>query len=161
MSAVRKFFLKWMIMWVLQLWVKWFCWSTVAISNSSLFQFFHNVGDIVAPYDKGTTMRYVATDVSMTFELLLGLTTAEAEVRNLPIAYRKCRYKDENDLQYFQVFLFVFMAEEIYWKEIEIIFKGLSSWFVSHRVSHKCGHRKMCLQAIFLCGGTPFAGVQC
>lgn len=65
----------------------------------------HNVEDIVAPFEQGTIMRQATMEGSLTIELLLGLTTAETEVRNLPIAYRKCRYKDENNLKYFKVIL--------------------------------------------------------
>ncbi|KAM7343889.1 pickpocket 25 [Cochliomyia hominivorax] len=73
-------------------------------SESSLLIFLHNVEDIVAPFGKGTIMRHATMDGSLTIELLLGLTTAETEVRNLPIAYRKCRYKDENNLNYFKIY---------------------------------------------------------
>ncbi|KNC23431.1 hypothetical protein FF38_13352 [Lucilia cuprina] len=72
--------------------------------DSSLLIFLHNVEDIVAPYDQGAIMRHATMEGSLTIELLLGLTTAETEVRNLPIAYRKCRYKDENNLKYFEIY---------------------------------------------------------
>lgn len=57
----------------------------------------------MAPFDRGTILRQATMDGSLTIELLLALTTAESEVRNLPVAYRKCRYKDENHLKYFNV----------------------------------------------------------
>lgn len=67
----------------------------------------------MAPYDQGTIMRQATMDGSLTIELLLGLTTAETEVRNLPIAYRKCRYRDENNLKYFEVSFFYFFKIHI------------------------------------------------
>ena len=73
------------------------------INCLSFFKLLHNVEDIAAPYDKSTILRQTTTDGSLTIELLLALTTAEMEVRKLPIAYRKCRYRDENNLNYFGV----------------------------------------------------------
>lgn len=63
----------------------------------------HNVEDVLAPLDQGTILRRATMEGSLTIEILLSLTTSETEVRNLPIAYRKCRYKDENNLKYFKV----------------------------------------------------------
>lgn len=48
-------------------------------------------------------MRPIPTTGALTIEIKLQLNTAEAGVRELPIAYRKCRYPDENILKYFQV----------------------------------------------------------
>ncbi|TMW43231.1 hypothetical protein DOY81_011689 [Sarcophaga bullata] len=72
--------------------------------DSNLLILLHNVEDIAAPYDKSTILRRAITDGSLTIELLLALTTAETEVRKLPIAYRKCRYRDENNLNYFGIY---------------------------------------------------------
>jgi len=35
--------------------------------------------------------------------VMLHSISADREVRNLPVAYRKCRYEDENDLEYYSV----------------------------------------------------------
>ncbi|XP_075165256.1 pickpocket 25 [Haematobia irritans] len=69
-----------------------------------VFIYLHNVEDVVAPYDQGTILRRSNMDGSLTIELLISLTTAETEVRNVPIAYRKCRYKNENILKYFDTY---------------------------------------------------------
>jgi len=37
--------------------------------------------------------------------VMLHSISADREVRNLPVAYRKCRYEDENDLEYYSVSL--------------------------------------------------------
>ncbi|XP_073844889.1 pickpocket 25 [Musca autumnalis] len=72
--------------------------------DTSLYIYLHNVEDVLVPLDPGTIIRRATMDGSLTIELLLSLTTAETEVRNLPIAYRKCRYKDENILKYFEIY---------------------------------------------------------
>uniref|UniRef100_A0A1A9VSR9 Uncharacterized protein n=1 Tax=Glossina austeni TaxID=7395 RepID=A0A1A9VSR9_GLOAU len=62
----------------------------------------HNNFDIVTPGDRDTILSKGTDNGALTVELMLGITTAEAEVRKLPIAYRKCRYTNENNLNYFR-----------------------------------------------------------
>uniref|UniRef100_A0A1B0AAZ8 Pickpocket protein 28 n=1 Tax=Glossina pallidipes TaxID=7398 RepID=A0A1B0AAZ8_GLOPL len=71
-------------------------------SNASMNVYMHNNFDIVTPGDRDTIFSRGTDNGALTVELMLGITTAEAEVRKLPIAYRKCRYTNENNLNYFR-----------------------------------------------------------
>ncbi|KAI9583532.1 hypothetical protein GQX74_005280 [Glossina fuscipes] len=64
--------------------------------------YMHNNFDIVTPGDRDTILSRGTDNGALTVELMLGITTAEGEVRKLPIPYRKCRYTNENNLKYFR-----------------------------------------------------------
>uniref|UniRef100_A0A1A9W9L9 Uncharacterized protein n=1 Tax=Glossina brevipalpis TaxID=37001 RepID=A0A1A9W9L9_9MUSC len=70
--------------------------------NASMSIYMHNNFDIITPGDRDTMSRQAALNGALGIELMLSITTAEEEVRNLPIAFRKCRYTNENNLKYFQ-----------------------------------------------------------
>jgi len=54
--------------------------------------------------DDMRTPSFDAKDIeSKDLDIMLHTTSAESEVRNLPVAYRKCRFSDENNLQYYSV----------------------------------------------------------
>ncbi|KAL9922503.1 uncharacterized protein ACN427_003022 [Glossina fuscipes fuscipes] len=71
-------------------------------SNASMNVYMHNNFDIVTPGDRDTILSRGTDNGALTVELMLGITTAEGEVRKLPIPYRKCRYTNENNLKYFR-----------------------------------------------------------
>ncbi|EDW74133.2 uncharacterized protein Dwil_GK21769 [Drosophila willistoni] len=69
--------------------------------QTELYLYIHDVNEVALPNDR-QTVTFNAGDVSSyILKLLLTSISAENEVRNLPVAYRKCRYHDENNLQYF------------------------------------------------------------
>ncbi|XP_017078184.1 uncharacterized protein LOC108112605 [Drosophila eugracilis] len=69
--------------------------------NTTLKLYFHDVNEFMLPHDLKTLHHNAKTDISFTFEFLVNSISAENDVRNLPLAYRKCRYKDEDNLEYY------------------------------------------------------------
>ncbi|XP_017050267.1 uncharacterized protein LOC108094285 [Drosophila ficusphila] len=55
------------------------------------------------PNDLRTVTFNAKVKTSYVLKVLLHSISADKEVRNLPVAYRKCRYPDENNLKYYSV----------------------------------------------------------
>ncbi|XP_070069706.1 sodium channel protein Nach [Drosophila takahashii] len=66
-----------------------------------LFLYLHDVNEFMLPDDKATITFDAKVLSSYVLRLMLHSISADSEVRNLPVAYRKCRYTDENNLDYF------------------------------------------------------------
>ncbi|XP_017050268.1 uncharacterized protein LOC108094286 [Drosophila ficusphila] len=66
-----------------------------------LFLYLHDVNGIMLPHDVRTVTFDGKVKSSYVLRVLLHSISADKEVRNLPVAYRKCRYSDENNLKYF------------------------------------------------------------
>ncbi|XP_017866050.1 PREDICTED: uncharacterized protein LOC108615789 [Drosophila arizonae] len=55
------------------------------------------------PHDRRTVALDMGNKSTYHIQFMLNSISAENEVRNVPIAYRKCRYIDENNLKYYAV----------------------------------------------------------
>uniref|UniRef100_A0A1I8Q2L4 Sodium channel protein Nach n=1 Tax=Stomoxys calcitrans TaxID=35570 RepID=A0A1I8Q2L4_STOCA len=73
-------------------------------NTSTIYIHLHNVEDVVTPFDKDSIFQTSPQYKLFTIDLLLTLIVSEKEVRNLPIAYRKCRYENENNLKYVEMY---------------------------------------------------------
>ncbi|XP_017078185.1 uncharacterized protein LOC108112606 [Drosophila eugracilis] len=69
--------------------------------NTHLNVYLHDVNEFMLPDDLKTIFYDAKILSSFTFELLVNPILSGNDVRNLPLAYRKCRYKDENNLEYY------------------------------------------------------------
>ncbi|XP_034654648.1 pickpocket protein 11 [Drosophila subobscura] len=69
--------------------------------QTHVYLFLHDVHELMLPYDRRTVFFDARSKSSYVLKLLVSSISADREVRNLPVAYRKCRYNDENNLQYF------------------------------------------------------------
>lgn len=58
---------------------------------------------MMLPHDRRTVTFDAKVKSSYVLKLLVNSISADGEVRNLPVAYRKCRYEDENNLKYYSV----------------------------------------------------------
>ncbi|KAH8308491.1 hypothetical protein KR018_005901 [Drosophila ironensis] len=63
--------------------------------------YMHDVKELALPHDQRTLLFNAKTKSSYVLKLLVNSISADSEVRNLPVAYRKCRYRDENNLKYY------------------------------------------------------------
>ncbi|EDV59760.1 sodium channel protein Nach [Drosophila erecta] len=66
-----------------------------------LLLYLHDVNEMMLPDDMRTLVFDAKVASSNVLDVMLHSTSAESEVRNLPLAYRKCRYSNENNLQYY------------------------------------------------------------
>ncbi|XP_017031054.1 pickpocket protein 28 [Drosophila kikkawai] len=66
-----------------------------------VFLYLHDVNEMMLPHDRRTVTFDAKVKSSYVLKLLVNSISADAEVRNLPVAYRKCRYTDENNLKYY------------------------------------------------------------
>ncbi|XP_052841792.1 sodium channel protein Nach [Drosophila gunungcola] len=66
-----------------------------------VFLYLHDVNEMMLPHDLRTVTFDAKVKSSYVLKLLVHSISADIEVRNLPVAYRKCRYTDENNLKYF------------------------------------------------------------
>ncbi|XP_032586408.1 sodium channel protein Nach-like [Drosophila mojavensis] len=72
-----------------------------AVSGTLVTLFIHDVYEFLMPNDRRTVSINMDTINSYEITLILNSFSAETDVRNVPIAYRKCRYIDENNLKYY------------------------------------------------------------
>lgn len=63
----------------------------------------HDVNEVMLPKDRRTVGIDTGIETSYLLKVLLSSISAEDEVRNVPVAYRKCRYIEENNLKYYSV----------------------------------------------------------
>ncbi|XP_016978723.1 sodium channel protein Nach [Drosophila rhopaloa] len=66
-----------------------------------VFLYLHDVHEMMLPHDLRTVTFDAKVKSSYVLKLLVHSISADTEVRNLPVAYRKCRYNDENNLEYY------------------------------------------------------------
>ncbi|XP_043067001.1 pickpocket protein 28 [Drosophila bipectinata] len=66
-----------------------------------VYMYLHDVNEMMLPHDSRTLTFNAKTKSSYVLKLLVNSISADGEVRNLPVAYRKCRYHDENNLKYY------------------------------------------------------------
>ncbi|EDW02486.1 GH22016 [Drosophila grimshawi] len=71
------------------------------IDETLVFLYLHDIYEVMLPHDRRTVVFHMGTEYSYVLKVLLNPISAEEDVRQVPIAYRKCRYKDENYLKYF------------------------------------------------------------
>ncbi|XP_016958273.1 uncharacterized protein LOC108030097 [Drosophila biarmipes] len=69
--------------------------------RTHLFLYLHDVNELMLPDDTRTITFDAKVLSSYVIGVMLHSISADREVRNLPVAYRKCRYNDENYLQYY------------------------------------------------------------
>ncbi|EDW31435.1 GL11130 [Drosophila persimilis] len=69
--------------------------------QTHVFLYMHDVNELMLPHDRRTITFDAKTKSSYVLKLLISSISADREVRNLPVAYRKCRYHDENNLRYY------------------------------------------------------------
>lgn len=55
------------------------------------------------PHDRRTLSIELGDKDIQGFRVMLNSLSAEDSVRNVPVAYRRCRYTDENNLKYYSV----------------------------------------------------------
>ncbi|XP_033156185.1 sodium channel protein Nach [Drosophila mauritiana] len=66
-----------------------------------IYMYVHDVEEMMLPDDMRTPSSDAKDIESNDLDVMLNTISAESEVRNLPVAYRKCRFSDENNLQYY------------------------------------------------------------
>ncbi|XP_064547837.1 sodium channel protein Nach [Drosophila montana] len=79
------------------------CQTTIkpAVAGTHVNLFMHDVNEVMLPQDRRTVGIDTGTETSYLLKVLLSSISAEDEVRNVPVAYRKCRYIEENYLKYY------------------------------------------------------------
>ncbi|XP_043866572.1 uncharacterized protein LOC122757677 [Drosophila mojavensis] len=65
--------------------------------------FIHDVNEFLMPHDRRTLSIELGDKDIQGFRVMLNSLSAEDSVRNVPVAYRRCRYTDENNLKYYSV----------------------------------------------------------
>lgn len=66
-------------------------------------QYLHNPFDVVAPNYITNVYQTAPQGRVLTVDLEITSFSAEAQVRRIPVEYRKCRYPEESNLKYFEV----------------------------------------------------------
>ncbi|KAL7735957.1 hypothetical protein ACLKA6_002390 [Drosophila palustris] len=66
--------------------------------------FMHDVNEMMLPQDRRTVTVNTGVRIFYSIRVKLNTISAEDEVRNVPITFRKCRYTTETNLQYFNVY---------------------------------------------------------
>ncbi|XP_016940277.3 amiloride-sensitive sodium channel subunit gamma-like [Drosophila suzukii] len=69
--------------------------------KTHMYLYLHDVNELMLPNDLRTIFFDAKVLSSYIIGVMLHSISADREVRNLPVAYRKCRYEDENDLEYY------------------------------------------------------------
>ncbi|XP_039956785.1 sodium channel protein Nach [Bactrocera tryoni] len=72
--------------------------------EAEVFVYLHNPLDVVAPNDITNVYQTAPQGRVLTVDLEITAFSAEAQVRRIPIEYRKCRYPDESNLKYFETY---------------------------------------------------------
>ncbi|KAM8712982.1 hypothetical protein ACLKA7_013324 [Drosophila subpalustris] len=73
--------------------------------NYTIVQLFmHDVNEMMLPQDRRTVTVNTGVRIFYSIRVKLNTISAEDEVRNVPITFRKCRYTTETNLQYFNVY---------------------------------------------------------
>ncbi|XP_055921228.1 sodium channel protein Nach [Eupeodes corollae] len=73
-------------------------------SGDKIVAYIHNNKDVVEPDIKSVIRREINTNEISNVDVTLEIISAEEEVRNVPINYRKCRFSNENNLKYFKTY---------------------------------------------------------
>ncbi|XP_067632970.1 pickpocket protein 28 isoform X2 [Eurosta solidaginis] len=72
--------------------------------NAGVSVYLHNPFDVVSPGHITNVYLTATPGRVLTADLEINTFSAEDEVRNLPAEYRKCRYPDESNLNYFKTY---------------------------------------------------------
>ncbi|CAD7014289.1 unnamed protein product [Ceratitis capitata] len=72
--------------------------------NAQVSVYLHNPFDVVSPGHITNVYLTASPGRVLTVDLEISTFSAEVEVRNLPVEYRKCRYPDESNLKFFQTY---------------------------------------------------------